>query len=131
MPVPPVESDLYVVVTQGPFSDGYTGVIYMRCLLKQLQRKYFLDHSADQQPCDIKVKTVQANNQQDESCQRKGTFNSDHLAHSADSDDSVRDNNGPDQTAQMRSLIWAFVVPICNKGPFLMLKHIQTTNKIY
>ena len=36
------------------------------------------------------------------------------------------DNEGSDQTAQMRSLIWAFVVRIWNKKCFHMLKFKYT-----
>ena len=28
------------------------------------------------------------------------------------------DSEGPDQTAQVRSLVWAFAVPICPEGTF-------------
>ena len=35
----------------------------------------------------------------------------------------LADSEGPDQTARMRSLIWAFVVRICSKTPFLIERH--------
>ena len=45
--------------------------------------------------------------------------------HSIVSNYSVTDSEGPDQTARMRRLIWAFAVPICPSTRFLMarLKH--------
>ena len=36
----------------------------------------------------------------------------------------LADNEGPDQTARMRSLIWAFAVSICPKTHFRMTRAI-------
>ena len=43
--------------------------------------------------------------------------------------DSIRGKHRPDQTAQMRRLVWVYTVRICHKVSFYLEVHFEMSNQ--